>query len=210
MVLIKILYKLLFLFLVVAFSGCNENASNKKVSLMGRDTTGVNPNSLAYLSADKNEERKNRIELSKIEANAKVEIAKIQSQNQLSIAKVNAKTQQEIAKSDSVTKITTSKLDASTKKESMQYTVYIVVAVIIFLIIALILLYLNSKKNRELKRKLQEEKLRHEQILNEKEHEERRLHKILDLAAAGKLPATIEEEVILSISAPKNRLIDSA
>jgi large-conductance mechanosensitive channel len=196
----------LFLFL----SGCGESDTHKKVSLLGQDTTKVNPNSLAYLSADKTLERKNRLELSKIEANAKVEIAKIKSENELDIAKVNAQTQQAIAKSDSLTKITTSQVEASTHKESMQYTVYIVIAVIFFLLIALVLLYQNSKRNRELKKELQEEKLRHEQILKEKEHEERRLHKILDLAAEGKLPATIEEEVILSISTPRSKLIDSA
>ena len=198
------------LFTISLFSGCGENTHSKKVSLLGADTTSVNPNSLAYLSADKNEERKNRLELSKIEADAKVQIAKIQTEGELKIAKVNAQTQQEIAKSDSRTKITTSTLDASTKKETMQYTVYIVIAVILLLIIALFLLYQNSKRNRELKKQLQEEKLRHEKALHEKELEEKRLHKVLDLVAAGKMPSNIEEEVILSISTPKNRLIDSA
>ncbi len=206
----RLLYSVLIVSLFLFLTACGESDTHKSISLLGKDSTKVNPNSLAYLSADKSLERKNKIELSKIEANAKVKIAKIESENQLSIAKVQAKTQQEIAKSDSLTKITTSKVQASTHKESMQYTVYIVIAVILFLIIALVLLYLNSKKNRELKRQLHEEKLRHEQILKAKEYEEKRLHKILDLAAAGKLPATIEEEVILSISTPKNNLIESA
>lgn len=206
----KTFYMIFLLFTVAAFSGCGESRDSKKVSLLGADTTSVNPNSLAYLSADKNEERKNRLELSKIEADAKVKIAKIQTEGELKIAKVNAQTQQEIAKSDSRTKITTSTLDASTKKETMQYTVYIVIAVILLLIIALFLLYQNSKRNRELKKQLQEEKLRHEKALHEKELEEKRLHKVLDLVAAGKMPSNIEEEVILSISTPKNRLIESA
>jgi len=206
----KLLYKFVLLLLFISFIGCNEGTSNRKISLMGEDNTKVNPNSLAYVSIEKNEDRKNKIEVSKIQANAKIEIAKIHSQNQLHIAEVNAQTQQEIAKSDSITKITTSKLDATTKKESMQYIVYIVIAVVIFLIIALVLLYLNSKKNRELTKKLQEEKLKHEQILRLKELEEQRLHKILDLVAAGKLPSSIEEEVILSISTSKDKIITSA
>ncbi|WP_457744422.1 hypothetical protein [Sulfurimonas sp.] len=206
----KLVYKFVFLLILIAFTGCGEGTSNKRISLMGADGTKVNPNSLAYVSIEKNEDRKNKIELSKIQANAKIEIAKIHSKNQLKIAEVNAQTQQKIAKSDSITKITTSKLDATTKKESMQYTVYIVIAVVVFLIIALILLYLNSKKNRELTKKLQEEKLKHEQILRLKELEEHRLHKILDLVAAGKLPSSIEEEVILSISTTKGRIITSA
>jgi len=203
-------YRFIFLLLLMAFVGCNESTSNEKVSLMGVDGTKVNPNSLAYISAEKNEDRKNKIEVSKVEANAKIEIAKINSENLLHIAKINAQTQQEIAKSDSVTKITTSELDAKSKTESMQYTVYIVIAVVILLIIALILLYLNSKKNRELQTKLQTEKLKHEQILKERELEEQRVHKVLELVAAGKLPSNIEEEVLLSISKPKSRGVESA
>lgn len=206
----KYIYAFVVLLVVVTFNGCGESEHSEKIALLGTDTTRVNPNSLAYLSADKNEDRKNKLELSKIEADAKVKIAQIKTQGQLSIAKLNAQTQQEIAKTDSATKITTSKVDASTKKETMQYTVYIVIAVVVFLIIALFLLYQNSKRNRELKKQLQEEKLRHEKALHEKELEEKRLHKVLDLVAAGKMPATIEEEVILSISTPRNRLIDSA
>jgi len=209
MVLVKSLYILIFLFIIVAFSACGGENGNRHVSLLGADTTKVNPNSMAYLSVDKNEDRKNKLELSKIEADAKIEIAKIQSNSQVHIAKVNAQTQQEIAKSDSVTKIKTSQLDASTKKETMQYTVYIVIAVVFFFIVALILLYLNSKKNRELKKALQEAQFIHERDLREKEFEERRIHKILDLVSEGKLPASVKKEVILSLSSPKTKVIEN-
>ena len=204
----RYLFVLFFTFLI--FSGCGGSKHSEKISLLGVDTTHVNPNNLAYRSADKNEERKNKIELSKIEADAKVKIATIQTQGELNIAKINAQTEQEVIKAKSATKITTSKLDASTKKETMQYTVYIVIAVILFLIVALFILYQNSKKNRELKKELHEEKLRHEKALHEKELEEKRLHKVLDLIAAGKMPSSIEEEVILSISTPKNKIITNS
>ncbi len=205
----KYIYLFVLFFTFIIFSGCGESKHSEKISLLGADTSRVNPNSLAYVSADKNEERKNKIELSKIEADAKIKIATIQTQGQINIAKVNARAEQEIVKSKSATKITTSKLDASTKKETMQYTVYIVIAIILFLIIALFLLYQNSKKNRELKKELQEEKLRHEKAIHEKELEEKRLHKVLDLVAAGKMPSSIEEEILLAISKPETKLINS-
>ena len=91
----------------------------------------------------------------------------------------------------------------------MQYTVYIVIAVVFFFIIALILLYLNSKKNRELKKALQEAQFIHERDLREKEFEERRIHKILDLVSEGKLPASVKKEVILSLSSPKTNVIEN-
>ena len=211
MVVVKYTYIFFVVFFIVSiFNGCgDENRKSQRITLLGADTTRINPNGLAYISADKVAERKNKIELSKIEADAKVKIAKIQTQGQLSIAQVNAKTQQEIAKSNSIAKITASKVDANTKKETMQYTVYIVIAIVLLLMIAVFLLYQNSKKNRELKKELEEEKLRHEKALLEKELEEKRLHKILDLVAAGKMPATIEEEVILAISKPKDKFINN-
>ncbi len=204
----KYIYAFILFFVFTILNGCGESKHSEKIPLIGIDTTRVNPNSLVYVATDKSEERKNKIALSKIEADTKIKIANIQTQGKLNIAKVNAQTEQEIVKSKSVTKITTSKLDASTKKETMQYTVYIVIAVILFLIIALFLLYQNSKKNRELKKELQEEKLRHEKAIHEKELEEKRLHKVLDLVAAGKMPSSIEEEVLLAISKPKNKLIN--
>ena len=198
--------KLKFIFaaaLLLFFVGCGESSKKEKISLLHSDTTKVNPNSLAYRSMSEAQERKNRLEISKIEADAKIKIAQIESQQKLQVAKIDAQTKKEIAQTNSLAQLQSSKLDATTKKESMRYTLYIVLIVILFLIIAAILLYLNSKKNRELQRKLHEEKLRHEQALQEKELEERRLHKILELAAHGKLPDSIQEEVLLSISAPK-------
>ena len=193
----------LLLFLV----GCGEESKKEKISLLHSDTTKVNPNSLAYRSMSEAQERKNRLEISKIEADAKIKIAQIESQQKLQVAKIDAQTKKEIAKTNSLTQLQSSELDAKTKKESMRYMVYIALIIVLFLIVVAILLYLNSKKNRELQKKIHEEKLRHEQALKEKELEEQRLHKILDLAANGKLPSSIQEEVILSISSPKNRNI---
>jgi large-conductance mechanosensitive channel len=199
----------IFFVVVLLLSGCGNEKENRKIKLMNSATlqTGVNPNSLAYVAKDKEKDRQNRVELSKIEAKTKIELEKIRSQNELHIAKLNAQTQKDIAQNESATKIKTSQLEVDMKREGMHYGIYIVIAIIILIMIALLLLYLNAKKNRELKKRLHEEKLLHEQFLKEKELEEQRLHKILDLVAAGKMPQTIEEEVILSISKPQTKVI---
>jgi predicted Holliday junction resolvase-like endonuclease len=90
----------------------------------------------------------------------------------------------------------------------MQYTVYIVIVIVLLVIAILILLYLNSKKNRELKKQMHDEKLRHEQFLKEKELEEQRVHKLLELVATGKVAKNVEKEVILSIAKPKTKAQD--
>ncbi len=221
----KSLYIFSFLFIIVAFSACDEQSGNKSVSLLGVDTTKVNPNSMAYVYDNKRENEsksenkkskekkkvndKDKVKVSQIEADTKIKIAKIRSNSQMHIAKVQAQAQQEIAKSDSITRIKTSQLEISTKKETLQYTVYIVIAIVVFLIIALILLYLNAKKNRDLQRELQEAQFVHDRDLREKEFEERRIHKILDMVSKGKLPASVQKEVILSIASPKAKVIEN-
>ncbi|SFV69481.1 hypothetical protein MNB_SM-5-491 [hydrothermal vent metagenome] len=205
---------------MVVLSGCDEGSGNRHLSLLGVDTTKVNPNALSSKTSpvvEKNEEknkslaeeRKSKLELSKLEAETKIKIAKIQSESQMHIAKVKAETAQKIAKSDALTKMQTSQLDVSTRKETMQYSVYIVIAIVLFFIVGVILVYLNGKKNRELQKELQEAQFRHERDLREKEFEERRIHKILDLVSKGKLAASVQKEVLLSISAPKNKVIEN-
>ncbi len=184
-----------FAFILLLFVACTGNDTQKKVTLMGASGSEY---SHKNRSLQHNKER--QLELVKLEAQTKIELEKIKSHNQLQIAKLNASTQTQIAQTNSQTLIQTSQLDAKIKKENMQYTIYIVIAVVIVVLIALVLLYFNSKKNRELQKKLHEEKLKHERILKEKELEEQRLHKILELAAEGKLPKNIEEDIILSIS----------
>jgi hypothetical protein len=197
---------ILFLVSVVFFLvGCSSEQEPKKIHLMGEEhVKKFSNNAMLNMEKKQLEEHKNRVELSKIEANTKIELEKIRSQNELTIAKINAETQKEIVKEESKTKVKTSELEVAVKKESAKYSIYIAIAVIILLMLALYLLYLNAKKNRELKRQLHEEKLKHEQFLKEKELEEQRLHKLIELAADGKLPKNIESEVILSLSSPKN------
>jgi len=205
----KYLFICIVLVLNFVLSGCGDSHEYKKIKLLGDDVTKVNPNAMAYLSGDKEKERQNRVALSKIEADTKIKIAQIDSKNQLTIAKLDADVKKKIAASDAATKIQTTQLELKIKEQNQRYVVYIAIVVILLLIIALVLLYFNSKKNREFKRQLQEEKLKHEQFLREKELEEQRFHKIMDLAAAGKLPKSIEEDIVLSISQSKNKLIDN-
>ncbi len=198
---------LIFITIATMFVGCGGATSTQhNIHLLGEkkvDTTTVNPNSIAVKSAKEALERNNKLEQAKVEAQAKIEIARIESQNKLSIARIDADTKKTIAKTDYQAQIETSKIDAQTYKENMEYIVYIIFAVVALVVIILIVFYLNSKKNRELQKKMHEEKLKHEQFLKEKELEEQRVHKLLELIATGKVAKNVEKEVILSISNPK-------
>ena len=196
------------LLIVLSITGCQNSSSNKKndIHLMGYKD-GVNPNSLAHVSADKQKDRLSKIELSKIDSDTKIKIAEINSGNQLLIAKVNADAQTDIAQTDSTTKIKTSQIDATTKKDDIQSSFNIVIIISLLFAFALLLFYLNSRKNRELKRKLQEDKLQHEKLLKEREYDEQRLHKMLDLVKDGKLSQEMEDEIIASLTKPKTNLL---
>jgi hypothetical protein len=197
---------ILSLLIILLITGCQDNSPYKQKntpSVMGMYHEGVNPNSLAKISASKAKDRLNKIELSKIDAKTKIEIAKINSTSQIKIAEVQAEAKKEVAKTDSTTKIKTSQIDAISKKDDIANQLYITMAIIAAILMALILLYLNNKKNRELKNKLHKETLEHERLLKEKEHNEQRLHKMLELVGKGKLPSEVEEEIILSITQSK-------
>ena len=207
----RYLASFIFLVSIIFFTGCREGASSqqaRRIHLLNppqttNNITGINPNSLANKSADSALERENQLKLSKIEAEARVEIEKIKSENQLQIAKINAEAQKRVAETDLKAKVQTSQIDAKTSKETIQYSIYIVITIALLVLAVFILLYLNAKKNRELKKQLHDEKLRHEQFLKEKELEEQRVHKLLELIASGKVAKNVEKEVILSIAKPK-------
>jgi len=213
------------LFIILSVSGCYDLSQEKKpvslnapvekntLSLMGSPRQGTNPNSIANKAIEKQKERANRLEISKINSDAKIEIAKIESNNKVKIAKVNAVAKTDVAKTDSSTKIQTSKIDAVTKKDDIQNQFYITMAIVGVFLIGLFLLYFNGRKNRELKNRLHQEQLTHEIHLKEREHEEKRLEMMLGLVASGKLSSEMETEIITSLtrpeSAPESKLIES-
>lgn len=190
-----------FSFLIVAFSflGCQSN-SHEKVRLMGEQSKAYPYNQLK----ENEKNRQNEVAISNIDAKTKIEIAKIEAKNKALVAELQAKTSKEVAKTDATTKITTAQINSSVKKDSIKSTTYIAIAIILLLIIALILLYFNSKKNRELQAKLNKEQIDKDILIHEKELTEQRFHKILDLVGEGKLSPDVEQEVLKSLTNPAN------
>jgi uncharacterized membrane protein YhiD involved in acid resistance len=183
--------------LFLIFVGCQDN-SKDKVRLMGQEKS-----SYIYSQSTENEKnRQNQVKISNIDAKTKIEIAKIEAENKALIAKLEAATSKEVAKTDSTTKIQTAVIDSSVKKDGIKSTTYIAIAIIVLLIIALFIFYFNSKKNRELKAKLNKEKIDKDILIHERELTEKRFHKILDLVGEGKLSEEVEQDVIKSLTNP--------
>jgi cytochrome c-type biogenesis protein CcmH/NrfG len=182
----------------------------QKISLLNEPTQtyGVNPNSVAVQSFEKEKQRQNQLELSKIEAQAKVQIAQIESQNKEKIAKINAQAQQKIAEADVQVQLAKTQLEAKTSKETREYFIYGGIVAVLIILLAIYLFVKNAQKNREHQRQLHEDKLRHEQFLKEKELEQERMHKILELASDGKLPESVGAEILLTLAKPESKLIN--
>ncbi len=188
-------YIILLVNIILFFSGCQTNQQQKNIHLLHQERK-FNPNNMITRNIEREKDRKTQVEIAKIEANARIEAEKIKSQNQFQIAQVNAETNHKIAQMDYKTKIETTKIEAIAQKENMKYFVYIAIAFIVLLSIALIIFYLNAKRKRELEKQLHLERLRHEEILKDRELEERRLHKMLELLGEGKLPEHVEKDVV--------------
>jgi uncharacterized protein YneF (UPF0154 family) len=170
---------------------------------------GVNPNSLAYVSQDKALDRKNKIEMAKISANSKIEVAKVESNKAVAIAKINSITQKDVTKQTSKTTLEISKMDTKTKEKLSIINLYIAIAVILSLLIGIVLWYKHKKKSLETKAKLEENRLKHEFAIKEKELQEQRIQKVLDLAISGKLPQELQKDFISALTQQNNKLIES-
>jgi len=196
--------------ILLSISGCQETSYTRGYlpTLNSYSTSKDGKPSLMHQNQQRVQERKDRVEISKIDADSKIAIAKIESENRLKIATINSDTTKDVAHTDSKTQIKKSEIDAITSKENMQNRFYITLAIIFSVTIAFVLLFINNKKNRDLKNKLYQDQLRHEEMLKEREHEERRVLKMLDLVTEGKLSPIMEEEIILSLTQPKPKQIE--
>ena len=198
----------LILILVVLFSSCEEN-KNSRPYLMSEQKSGVNPNSLAYQTQDKALDRKNRIEMAEIEAKSKVEVAKIESQKAVQIATIDSVTKKDVSKETAGATVEISKVDAQTKEKQSLINLYIAIGVIFAALIAMFLWYSSKKKSLEVKARLEENRLRHEFAMKEKELQEQRIQKVLELAISGQLPPEIQKDFIKSLTNQESKLIES-
>ena len=189
---------LLTLLITITFTACQEGTHTRDITLL--NATKEQNKELKNKLHEKELDRQNKLELQKLNAKTKIEIAKIESTSKLEIAKVDSQTKKDVATTDSTTIIEKSKIESLTKKEDIEYKLYITLAGIFVALIALVLIYFNNKRNRELKNKLHKEQLEHELRVREREHEEQRLQKMLELVGEGKLAPHLEEQVVMSIT----------
>jgi len=185
------------------FNGCNKSDSTQKVGVFGVSENGTQFLSYINNAKQKEKELKQTLDVKKMEINSKVEIEKIKAQKAVEVAQINSITSKDIAKTDSDTKIMTTKLDVEALKEKSKMMLYAAMAFALVFIVGIIILYINFTKNRELKAQLHER----EMDQREKEREEKRLHKMLDLISDGKIPKELEKEVLINMTKSNRKLL---
>ncbi len=208
-------FYLLFITLVL-FSGCQNN--NNRASLPTQNPLsyrkGVNPNSLANKSQEKAFDRHTQIEVSKINAQAQIEVAKINSQKDVEVSKIETTVKKEIAKEDLQIKkeiaketannsIEISKIEAQKSAYTQKMTLYMVIIFAVLAFIALILWFIQKRKATILKSEHETQRLKQELLIKERELEEQKIIKIMDLAIHGQLPQNLQKDLIDSITHKK-------
>jgi len=197
--------------MIVILNACQDSNSSRPYIINKK--IGVNPNSLAYKTQDKALDRKNKIQMAQIVANSQLEVAKIESVKAVKIAKIKSQTQKDITKQTASSNIEISKIDSKTKDKESMITLYIALGFLLSLTIGFILWYSHKKKVLEIQVKLEEKRLQHALAIKEKELQETRIQKVLELAISGELPPEIQKDFIHSLTyqdqTNKTKLIES-
>ena len=201
---------------VFIFLGCQN--SNNHTSMPTRHTIqykqGVNPNSLANKSQEKAFERHTQIEVSKINAQAQIEVAKIHSKKDIEVSKIktdvqkeiakeNLQIKKEIAKEEASNNIEISKIEAEKNAYNQKITLYIVIIFAVLTLIGVILWFVQKRRATLLHAEHERERLKQELLIKERELEEQKIIKIMDLAIHGQLPQNLQKDLIDSITQPK-------
>ncbi len=194
---------------LLTLSACQEGNSSKPYIKGGYIGTGVNPNSVAFKTKDNALERENKIKMAEIQANSKIEIAKIESVKAQEVAKIDSETKKDIAQKTATTTLEVTKLDTQTKKHQSMINLYIAIGFLLALLIGIVLWFRHKRQALELQTRLEERRLRHELEIKEKELQEQRIQKVLDLAISGHLPHEMQKEVINSLTYSKSKEIES-
>jgi len=197
------------IFTLMSLSGCQEGNNSKPYLKNGYIGAGVNPNSAAFKAKDNALERENKVKMAEIQANSKIEIAKIESLKAVKVAKIDNEAKKDIAEKTATLTLETTKLDTQTKEHQSMIALYIAVGFLVALLIAIILWFRYKRQSLELKTKLEENRLKHELEIKDKELQEQRIQKVLDLAISGQLPQEMQKEVINSLTKPETKVIES-
>ena len=189
------------------FTACQESG-NSRPYVMNEDKNGVNQRSLAFQTQDKALDRKNKLEMAEIVAKSKLEVAKIESNKAVQIATIDSVTKKDMAKQSATTTLEISKIESTTKDKESMTNLYIALGAILAILIAMFLWYANKKKSLELQARMEENRLKHEFSMKEKELQESRIQKVLDLAISGQLPQEVQQDFIRSLTNQDTKLIN--
>jgi hypothetical protein len=194
---------------LLSFNACQDSNSSKPYLKGAYIANGVNANSAEFKAKESALERENRVKMAEIQANSKIEIAKIESVKAQEVAKIDSDVKKDIAEKTAKTTLEVTKLDKQTKEHQSMINLYIAIGFLLALVIGIILWFRHKRQALEFQTKIEENRLKHELEIKEKELQEQRIQKVLDLAISGHLPQEMQKEVISSLTHSKAKEIES-
>lgn len=215
----------IFLVLVTLFiSGCNQ-AENKSVKIFG-DTYHKVPTGYSTTTApavrkskeEREEEREKAIALAQLKSNENLKIAEIEAKRQVDAKKIEVQAElntkqieaesvkqkvlveKEVSLESQKVKKEIAFLKEKTLLETKDKDIYInqliIAATIVIVILALIVYYIIQHKKRLLQNKLEEDKIRHEEYMQESAQQHEKISRVLSIIADGDTDEYVKKELL--------------
>lgn len=185
-------YFLLFI-LIALLGGCGDGKSNTQPYIMGAKSP-------QQAAAHATQARTERLERTKVEAEAQKEIARINMQRDIELQKIRHETEMGKAGIEKEVAVAQNAALAQHQEKELEYSttvLYVLLAVAAAVLLALLYFY---HRHRSDKMRMHHEKLQAEMLIKEREIQAQMAEKLIDALAHGKLSAAQEEKLIDSLT----------
>jgi hypothetical protein len=190
----------LVLFSLLLLGGCGEGSRQQQPYLMGQNPKGP--------YGTQTQERSEKIETAKIQAQTQKEIARINKERDVEVQKLISQTdvtKAGINKEVAMEEVRTKKSAIEKEHESSLYVLIVIAAALTLLFL---FLFYYTGRNRKARLKMHEDELMYKLRLQEQELKMKMAEKMLDSIASGKLSPEQENRLIETLEHTTTRLVE--
>ena len=199
--------RILFIsFLIIIFGGCQYEKGELK-SLNNIDVKREKPkksvnkpigesNKTSQAIITQKTDNEQKYKMQELEINSKLELAKLDAEKEQNIKEIEYKKSIEEAKINRDIALQEQKNSAIIEEKKLNFfTIGLIVLAVIAVLILFVVIYIN-KKNRETKLKMQQEEIQKEKDLQQNEHYNQRINKMLDIVSTKDISENVENQLL--------------